>query len=114
MNSAGPMAQLDDYEGVNVAFDETKLYQREIAEVHIDNRITNAWMYWYVGDVQDKPVIDSGDVPSIYGTKRNNLFRDITYLIKKYISFQTFISAHLMRLRSLQTGKTKWFGSLMR
>src|SRR6266508_214975 len=26
------IGQLDDYEGVNVAFDETKLYQREITE----------------------------------------------------------------------------------
>lgn len=56
------MGQLDDYEGVSVAFDEMLLYRREIAEVHIDNKITNAWIYWYVGDVTNKPVIESGDV----------------------------------------------------
>ena len=67
------MGQLDDYEGVNVAYDETKLYQREIAEVHIDNKITNAWIYWYVGDVKDKPVIDSGDVLQYMEQKKQSL-----------------------------------------
>ena len=56
------MGQLDDYEGVNVAFDETPLYRRDIAEVHIDDKIVPAWIYWYHGDVEDKPVIESGDV----------------------------------------------------
>jgi gamma-glutamylcyclotransferase (GGCT)/AIG2-like uncharacterized protein YtfP len=56
------IGQLDDYEGVDVDFDEMQLYRREITEVHINNKVTNAWIYWYVGDVKDKPVIDSGDV----------------------------------------------------
>ena len=56
------IGQLDDYEGVHVGYDETQLYRRDIAEVHIDNKITNAWIYWYHGDVEDKPVIESGDV----------------------------------------------------
>lgn len=56
------IGQLDDYEGVDVGFDETQLYRREITEVHIDNKITNAWIYWYHGDVSDKPIIESGDV----------------------------------------------------
>lgn len=56
------IGQLDDYEGVNVAFDETLLYRRDIAEVHIDDKITPAWIYWYYGDVENKPVIESGDV----------------------------------------------------
>ena len=56
------MGQLDDYEGVHVGFDETQLYQREITEVQLDNKATSAWIYWYVGDVKDKPVIASGDV----------------------------------------------------
>ena len=56
------MGQLDDYEGVQVGFDETQLYHREVTEVYIDNRITNAWIYWYQGDVSDKPIIESGDV----------------------------------------------------
>jgi len=56
------IGQLDDYEGVDVSFDETQLYRRDITEVHIANNITNAWIYWYHGDVNDKPVIESGDV----------------------------------------------------
>ena len=56
------IGQLDDYEGVHVGFDETQLYRRDITEVHIDNNITNAWIYWYHGDVKDKPIIESGDV----------------------------------------------------
>jgi gamma-glutamylcyclotransferase (GGCT)/AIG2-like uncharacterized protein YtfP len=55
------IGQLDDYEGVNVAFDEIQLYRREIAEVYIDDKITHAWIYWYNGDVSGKPVIESGD-----------------------------------------------------
>ena len=56
------MGQLDDYEGVHVGFDETQLYHRAIAEVELDNKTTNAWIYWYHGEVNDKPVIESGDV----------------------------------------------------
>ena len=67
------IGQLDDYEGVNVAFDEMQLYRREITEVHIDNKITNAWIYWYTGDVNDKPVIDSGDVLQYMEQKKQSL-----------------------------------------
>ncbi len=56
------MGQLDDYEGVHVGFDETQLYRREVTEVYIGDKITNAWIYWYQGDVSDKPIIESGDV----------------------------------------------------
>ena len=67
------MGQLDDYEGVHVDFDETQLYRREITEVHIDDNTTNAWIYWYVGDVKDKPVIDSGDVLQYMEQKKQSL-----------------------------------------
>jgi gamma-glutamylcyclotransferase (GGCT)/AIG2-like uncharacterized protein YtfP len=56
------IGQLDDYEGVNVGFDEIQLYHRAIAEVYLDDKTTNAWIYWYHGEVKDKPVIESGDV----------------------------------------------------
>lgn len=56
------MGQLDDYEGVNVAFDEIPLYRRDVADVHIGGKTTKAWIYWYHGDVEGKPVIESGDV----------------------------------------------------
>ena len=67
------IGQLDDYEGVNVAFDEMLLYRREITEVQIDDKVTNAWIYWYVGDVKDKPVIDSGDVLQYMEQKKQSL-----------------------------------------
>jgi len=67
------IGQLDDYEGVSVDFDEMQLYRREITEVHIDNKVTNAWIYWYVGDVKDKPVIDSGDVLQYMEQKKQTL-----------------------------------------
>lgn len=70
---AWAIGQLDDYEGVNAAFDEMQLYRREIAEVHIDNKVTNAWIYWYIGDVNDKPVIDSGDVLQYMEQKKQSL-----------------------------------------
>ena len=56
------IGQLDDYEGVHVGFDESQLYRRDITEVRIGDDISNAWIYWYHGDVGDKPVIESGDV----------------------------------------------------
>jgi gamma-glutamylcyclotransferase (GGCT)/AIG2-like uncharacterized protein YtfP len=59
---AWAIGQLDDYEGVYVGFDETQLYRRDITEVYFDDTITNAWIYWYHGDVSGKPVIESGDV----------------------------------------------------
>ena len=67
------IGQLDDYEGVNVAFDEMLLYRRELTEVQMDNKVTNAWIYWYVGDVKDKPAIDSGDVLQYMEQKKQPL-----------------------------------------
>lgn len=56
------MGQLDDYEGVDVAFDEVQLYRRELTEVICNNQLTHAWIYWYNGDISGKPSIESGDV----------------------------------------------------
>lgn len=56
------IGQLDDYEGVSVAFDEVQLYRRVIADVLINNKVTQAWIYWYNGDVSNKPVVESGDI----------------------------------------------------
>lgn len=70
---AWAIGQLDDYEGVNAAFDEMQLYRRELTEVHVDNKVTNAWIYWYIGDVKDKPVIDSGDVLQYMEQKKQSL-----------------------------------------
>lgn len=56
------MGQLDDYEGVDVAFDEVQLYRRELTEVVCNNQLTHAWIYWYNGDISGKTSIESGDV----------------------------------------------------
>ena len=56
------IAQLDEYEGVNPGEDELPLYKRDIAEVQIKDEKTNAWIYWFIGNVEGQPVISSGDV----------------------------------------------------
>lgn len=56
------MGQLDDYEGVNVEYDEVQQYYREITQVYYNNEIIPAWIYWYSGDVTGKPVVESGDM----------------------------------------------------
>lgn len=67
------IGQLDDYEGVNVAYDETPLYRRDITDVHIEDKTTKAWIYWYHGNVEGKPVIESGDVLDYMQKKINDI-----------------------------------------
>jgi len=64
------IGQLDDYEGVAVEADEIQLYRREITEVHLNNEITQAWIYWYNGDVTGKPFIASGDMLEYLSSKK--------------------------------------------
>src|SRR4030095_9644667 len=56
------IGQLDDYEGVSVEPDEIQLYKRELVDVFLENSTTSAWIYWYRGSVEGKPVIESGDL----------------------------------------------------
>ena len=56
------IAQIDDYEGVLVEPPEQPMYRREIADTFINDTIVPAWIYWYNGNVSDKPVINSGDI----------------------------------------------------
>jgi gamma-glutamylcyclotransferase (GGCT)/AIG2-like uncharacterized protein YtfP len=56
------IGQLDDYEGVDVEEGETQLYRRELADIYIGDTIVKAWIYWYNGDVTDKPLVCSGDI----------------------------------------------------
>lgn len=56
------IGQLDDYEGVDVAFDEEQMYRRELTDVYFNDQIIPAWIYWYNGDVSGRPVIESGDM----------------------------------------------------
>jgi len=61
--------QLDDYEGVNVEAGETPLYRREVTSVYINNETTEAWIYWYNGDVSEHPIVASGDVLQFFQQK---------------------------------------------
>lgn len=56
------IAQLDDYEGVNADEGEMPMYDRETVTVYIKNTTTEAWIYWFKGDVTGHPVVASGDV----------------------------------------------------
>ncbi|HEV8283544.1 MAG TPA: gamma-glutamylcyclotransferase family protein [Chitinophagaceae bacterium] len=59
---AWAIGQLDDYEGVSVEPDEIQLYKRELVDVIVDDAITPAWIYWFIGSVEGKPLIESGDM----------------------------------------------------
>jgi gamma-glutamylcyclotransferase (GGCT)/AIG2-like uncharacterized protein YtfP len=57
--------QLDEYEGLFPEVDEGEkvLFRRELTPIFLDNGdIKNAWVYWYNGNVEGKPIIASGDV----------------------------------------------------
>ena len=54
--------QLDAYEGLNPEEGELLLYERAVADVFYNDEVTKAWIYWYVGKVDNQPLIPSGDV----------------------------------------------------
>ena len=56
------IGQLDDYEGMNVEEGEVPLYYRSISTIHVADQLTDAWVYWYNGDVTGKPIVESGDI----------------------------------------------------
>ncbi|MCX6318398.1 MAG: gamma-glutamylcyclotransferase [Bacteroidetes bacterium] len=56
------IGQLDDYEGVSVEADEVQLYRREVTDVDLNGEVIKAWVYWYNGNVEGRPVIQSGDM----------------------------------------------------
>lgn len=56
------IGQLDDYEGLNAEPGEVQLFRRELTDVYVLSTITKAWIYWYNGDTEGKPLIESGDV----------------------------------------------------
>jgi gamma-glutamylcyclotransferase (GGCT)/AIG2-like uncharacterized protein YtfP len=56
------IGQLDDYEGVTVEPDEIQLYKRNLVDVHINDSVVQAWIYWYNRNVDGKPFIESGDL----------------------------------------------------
>ena len=65
------IAQLDDYEGVDNT-DGTPLFRREKTIVTFaDNQHEEAWVYWFVGDVKNKEIIESGDVLALMQQQQN-------------------------------------------
>lgn len=56
------MAQLDDYEGLNTENNELPLYRREPVTVYFNGQTEQAWVYWFNGNTNGKPVVESGDV----------------------------------------------------
>jgi len=55
--------QLDDYEGVHGEENEPPMYVRAISDVYMYNEtISTAWIYWYNGNISNKPFIASGDI----------------------------------------------------
>jgi len=67
---AWAIAQLDDYEGVSVEEGEPQLYRRELVHVFFDNHTVPAWIYWYNGDVSNRPVVASGDILQYLAQKK--------------------------------------------
>ena len=66
------MAQLDDYEGLNTENGEPPLFKREITTIYLANGTTEAWVYWFNGDVSGKPLIGHGDVLLYMHQKNQN------------------------------------------
>jgi gamma-glutamylcyclotransferase (GGCT)/AIG2-like uncharacterized protein YtfP len=66
------ISQLDDYEGVYPDEGEDQLYQRAVTAVFTNDKEYTAWIYWYKGDAEGKPVIESGDVFE-YARRKNIL-----------------------------------------
>jgi len=66
------IGQLDDYEGISVEFGEAQLYKRELVDVFMNNNASAfAWIYWYNGSVEGKPLIESGDMIQYLREKNN-------------------------------------------
>jgi len=65
------IGQLDDYEGVKTEPGEPQLYKRELTDVFHDDTTSKAWVYWYNGDVQGKPIVTSGDILQYHQQKNH-------------------------------------------
>ena len=56
------IAQLDDYEGLNTEAGQQPLYKREVVTAYIKGQDSEAWIYWFNGDVDGCEEISSGDL----------------------------------------------------
>ncbi|MCF3111007.1 gamma-glutamylcyclotransferase [Niabella sp. CC-SYL272] len=64
------IAQLDGYEGVNPEAGETADYKRELSQVFHNQEPFEAWVYWFSHNINDRPVIESGDVLEYLNSRR--------------------------------------------
>ena len=64
------IGQLDDYEGVNAEEGEAPLYKREEVIAYRKGEPHTAWIYWFNGDISDKPEIESGDLMEYMNSKK--------------------------------------------
>lgn len=72
-NGSFAFGQLDDYEGVNPEEGQIALFRRETVDVISEGEnITKAWIYWYNGDVDGKPILEHGDVLEYLRNKITN------------------------------------------
>ena len=56
------LAQLDGYEGLYPEEGEEVYYEREVVDAYINGNAVNAWVYWYNQNVNDRPIVESGDM----------------------------------------------------
>ena len=56
------IAQLDDYEGLNVEAGHHPLYKRELVDVFQNDKGTKSWIYWYNYNTDGMKEMESGDV----------------------------------------------------
>lgn len=57
------IGQLDDYEGLIVEEGEKPAYRRELTKVYNDDgELTEAWIYWFNGDVSEKSIVSSESI----------------------------------------------------
>jgi len=63
------IGQLDDYEGVVTEEGEKPLYRRSRTTVIINRQQQEAWIYWYNGNVTNKPFIPGGDMLAYWNQK---------------------------------------------
>lgn len=64
--------QLDEYEGINSEpEDDNPSFRRELVEVIAPNGKEMAWVYWFNGSIENRPVIASGDVLEYLQQQKN-------------------------------------------
>ncbi|MBC7587566.1 MAG: gamma-glutamylcyclotransferase [Chitinophagaceae bacterium] len=67
------MAQLDDYEGVIAEDGAEPLFKRETTTVYVGDKMIEAWIYWFNGNTNNKPIIETGDVLKYLEQKNSSL-----------------------------------------